>query len=92
MNDADTKSRVLAIIKSIAPELDAGTLRPDQSLRRQIDLDSMDWLNVLLAIHEQLHVDIPDADYGKLGTLNDLVAYLEMKLNVPPALATFSII
>ena len=84
MNDADTKSRVIAIIKSIAPELEAGTLRPDQSLRKQIDLDSMDWLNILLAVHEQLHVDIPEADYGKLGTLNDLVAYLEMKLGARP--------
>ncbi|MBL0124582.1 MAG: acyl carrier protein [Betaproteobacteria bacterium] len=84
MNDADTKSRVLAIIKSIAPELDASTLRPDQSLRRQIDLDSMDWLNVLMAIHEKLHVNIPETDYGKLGTLNDLVAYIEMKLAALP--------
>lgn len=84
MNDADTKSRVLAIIKSIAPELDASTLRPDQSLRRQIDLDSMDWLNVLMAIHEKLHVNIPETDYGKLGTLNDLVAYIEKKLAALP--------
>ena len=84
MNDADTKSRVIAIIQSIAPEVEAATLRPDQALRRQVDLDSMDWLNVLLAIHEQLRVDIPEADYAKLGTLNDIVAYVEMKRGARP--------
>jgi len=80
MNDKDIQSRIIAIIQSIAPELEAGTLRADQSLRRQVDLDSMDWLNVLLAIHDQLHVEIPEADYGKLRTLNELVAYVELKL------------
>lgn len=84
MNDADTKTRVIAIIQSIAPEVEAGTLRPDQALRKQVDLDSMDWLNVLLAIHAQLDVDIPEADYGKLVTLNDMVAYLEKKLGARP--------
>ncbi len=83
MNNATTKSQVITIIQSIAPELDANALRPEQSLRKQIDLDSMDWLNVMLAIHEQLHVDIPESDYGKLATRNDLVAHLESKLPSP---------
>ena len=46
----------------------------------QVDLDSMDWLNVLVAIHEKLKVDIPEADYRKLVTLNDIVAYVGAKL------------
>jgi len=79
MNDTDLKSQVIAIIRTIAPEVEAETLRPDVALRKQVDLDSMDWLNVLLAIHEQLHVDIPEADYGKLVTLNDIVAYLRQR-------------
>jgi len=79
MSDTDIQSRVIAIIRSIAPEIEADTLRPDQPLRKQVDLDSMDWLNVLLAIHEQLQVDIPESDYGKLVTLNDLVAYLRRR-------------
>ena len=84
MNEAELKSRVIAIIQSIAPEVEADELRPEQPLRRQVDLDSMDWLNVLLAIHEQLQVDIPEADYARLVTLDDMVGYLQVKLGGRP--------
>jgi acyl carrier protein len=80
VNESEIKSRVLGIIKSVAPELEEGELRADRPLRDQIDLDSMDWLNVLVALHEKLHVDIPEADYGKLVTLDNLVGYLREKL------------
>lgn len=81
MNDSAIRSQVIAIIRSIAPELDADALRADQSLRRQVDLDSIDWLNVIQAIHEQMRVDIPEADYAKLGSLNDMIAYLTAKMD-----------
>jgi acyl carrier protein len=80
VNETEIKTRVIAIIKSIAPEVDEGELRADRPLRDQIDLDSMDWLNVLVAVNQKLHVDIPEADYGKLVTLDNLVAYLRAKL------------
>jgi acyl carrier protein len=80
VNEPEIKARVLEIIKSIAPELEEGELRADRPLRDQIDLDSMDWLNVLVAVNQKLHVDIPEADYGKLVTLDKLVAYLHGKL------------
>ena len=80
MNETEIKTRVIAIIKSIAPEVEEGELRADRPLRDQIDLDSMDWLNVLVAVNQKMHVDIPEADYGKLVTLDNLVAYLRAKL------------
>ena len=80
MNETEIRARVLGAIKSIAPELEEGELRADRPLRDQIDLDSMDWLNVLVALHEKLRVDIPEADYGKLVTLDDLVGYLREKV------------
>ena len=80
MNETEIKTRVIAIIKSVAPEVEEGELRADRPLRDQIDLDSMDWLNVLVALHEKLQVDIPEADYGKLVTLDNLVGYLREKL------------
>jgi acyl carrier protein len=79
VNDNDIRTQVLAIIKSIAPEIDVAELRPDQPLRDQVDLDSMDWLNVILAAHEKFSVDIPEADYAKLRSLDDWVAYLGAK-------------
>ena len=80
MNETEIRTRVIAIIKSVAPEVEEGELRADRPLRDQIDLDSMDWLNVLVALHEKLQVDIPEADYGKLVTLDNLVGYLREKL------------
>ena len=80
MNESEIRTSVVGVIKSVAPELEEGELRADRPLRDQIDLDSMDWLNVLVALHEKLRVDIPETDYGKLVTLDDLVGYLRGKL------------
>jgi len=74
------KSQVLEIMATIAPELEPGELRADQPLRNQVDLDSMDWLNFLVALHERLKVDIPEADYARLVTLDDLLGYLGAKI------------
>lgn len=80
MNGTDLKSRIVAIIRSVAPEVEEGELVAGKPLREQVDLDSMDWLRVIITVHEKLHVDIPEADYGKLRTLDDWVAYLAPKL------------
>jgi acyl carrier protein len=80
VNDADIRNRVLEIIRSVAPELEPGDIRADRALRDQVDLDSMDWLRVIVTVHEKLHVDIPEADYGKLRTLDDWAAYLRAKV------------
>ena len=80
MKPEELKSQVLAVLTTIAPELEPGELRADKALRSQVDLDSMDWLNFLVALHERFKVDIPEADYGKLVTLDDLLAYLKGKL------------
>ena len=80
MKDADIRARVIAIIRTIAPEVGEGELLADRPLRDQVDLDSMDWLNVIVGVHRDLGVDIPEADYGRLRTLDDWAAYLRPKL------------
>ncbi|MDP2810667.1 MAG: phosphopantetheine-binding protein [Rhodocyclaceae bacterium] len=80
MNEAEIRTVALATLLSIAPEVEADELRGDRPLRSQVDLDSMDWLNFLLGLHEKLKVDIPEADYARLITLDDVVAYLQKKL------------
>ncbi|MEM5365196.1 acyl carrier protein [Paraburkholderia azotifigens] len=77
MNSPDIRVTVLTTLQTIAPEVDITTLRDDRPLRKQVDLDSMDWLNFLTAIHEKFHVEIPEVDYERLSTLADVVAYLE---------------
>ena len=80
MNESEIRAEVLELLKSVAPELEVRELRPDRPLRNQVDLDSMDWLNFLVSVHERLRVDIPETDYKRLVTLDNLVAYLEAKL------------
>jgi acyl carrier protein len=85
VNESELRTRVVGVIKSVAPEVEEGELRADRPLRDQVDLDSMDWLNVLVAMHEKLKVDIPEADYRKLVTLDDIVGYLRDKLARGPS-------
>jgi acyl carrier protein len=71
---------VLDVLLSVAPEVDATRLVASRPLRHQVDLDSMDWLNVLVALHDRLGVQIPEADYARLVTLDDLLDYLGARL------------
>jgi acyl carrier protein len=80
MNEEQIRAAVLATLKTIAPELQAGEIQTDRPLRNQIDLDSMDWLNFLIGLHQRLKVDIPESDYGKLTTFDGILAYLAAKL------------
>ena len=80
LDQEQIRATMLDIIKTLAPETDTGNIVPDLPLRKQIDLDSMDWLNVLEAIRERIGVDVPETDYGKLGTLDNVVAYLASRL------------
>jgi len=72
----ELRAIVFDVLAEIAPEVDAAALRGDQPLRDQVDLDSMDFLNLLVGVHQRTGVEIPEADYPKLATLDQLVAYL----------------
>ena len=66
----------LRALGEIAPEADLASLKPDVSFRDQLDIDSMDFLNFVIALHEALQVDIPEADYPKFDTLDGCVRYV----------------
>jgi acyl carrier protein len=76
----ELRNTVFAILKSIAPEIEPEQLDAAASLRDQIDLDSMDYLNFIVGMHEKLKVEIPESDYRKLVSLDDIVSYLREKL------------
>lgn len=80
MTDEELRKLVLDALASVAPELDAATLLPDKSFRDQLDIDSMDFLNYVIALHEALGVDIPEADQPHLLSIDGAVAYLAGKL------------
>ncbi|MGO9060421.1 MAG: acyl carrier protein [Candidatus Binataceae bacterium] len=76
MTDDEIKALVLRELGNIAPEIDPNQIDPGVDLREQIDLDSINVLDVMIAVHEATGVDIPEADYPKLLTLNDFATYL----------------
>ena len=80
MNPNDIRSGIVAAIQAVAPEVEADDLAADRPLRSLVDLDSMDWLNVIVGLHERFGVDIPEADYAKLTTLDAIAAYLAERL------------
>jgi len=79
MTEADIKTVIFEGLRKIAPESDPASLHPDQKIRETLDIDSFDFLSFLIALHEKLGVDIPEADYGKLTTLEEMVRYLIAK-------------
>ena len=76
MNAIELRPLVFAELKKIAPELEEGDVEPGKLLRDQVDLDSMDWLNFLIAVHQRFGVEIPEADYATLDTLDTICAYV----------------
>ena len=80
MNEEELKQVVLEELSNIAPEIEADTIDPAADLREELDIDSMDFLNLIIALHERLHVDIPEADYGKLASIDAAVGYLNERV------------
>lgn len=80
MDDQAIRTVLFEVLGGIAPEVDPADIDPAALLRDQVDLDSMDWLNFLIGLHERLAVDIPEADYAGLDSVEHLVAYLRAKL------------
>ena len=76
MNQAEAKTLIIDVLSGIAPEADFASLSGKAQLRDELDLDSMDFLNFIAALHKRTQHDIPEADYPKLFTLDDASAYL----------------
>lgn len=79
MTDAEIRALVLELIGNIAPEADTGSAREEDDLREIFDLDSMDFANLVAALHARTNVTIPEAEYNRLFTLGGAIAYLQSK-------------
>ena len=80
MDESTLRKTVFDTLRRIAPEVTPADVEPAVPLRDQVDLDSMDWLNFLIALHDKLGVDIPESDYQKLVTLDDVMGYLGARM------------
>ena len=80
MTREEVRAAMLRVLGEIAPEADLAKLKPDVAFRDQLDLDSMDLLNVVIGLHAALGVEIPESDYSSLVTPDGCVDYLLSKL------------
>ncbi|MBS1812035.1 MAG: acyl carrier protein [Acidobacteria bacterium] len=78
--EVELQATVLRLLGDIAPEADLTSLNPVLSIRDQLDIDSMDFLNFVIALDKELHIAVPETDYTKIATLDGCVAYCLQRL------------
>ncbi len=71
---------IISIINDILPEGDCSTVDPDKKLRDQLELDSMDFLDIVMELRKKYGIEVPESDYPQLATLNSCINYLEPKM------------
>lgn len=76
MTKDELRALALRVLGGIAPEADLAALDPGADLRETLDLDSMDFLNFMVGLHQGTGIDVPESDYARLSTLDACVAYL----------------
>ena len=80
MTRDEIKDAIIEIINNILPEGDCSKVDPEKKLRDQLELDSMDFLDIVMELRKQYKVQVSEADYPQLATLNSCVNYLEPRM------------
>jgi len=76
VNEEQLHAALLGALADVAPDVDAAAIDPDADLAEELEIDSIDRLNLVVALHERIGVEIPERDYGRLSSVNATVAYL----------------
>ena len=77
MTAAEIKQAVLDILSDIAPDEDLHGLKEDVAFREQLELDSMDFLDIVMELRKRYRIQIPEEDYPQLASMSSTVTYLE---------------
>ncbi|GIK74786.1 MAG: hypothetical protein BroJett021_37740 [Chloroflexota bacterium] len=80
MSKDELHQLILNQLRGLAPEADLDDLRPHDDIRETLEIDSFDFLNFLIALNKEVGVEIPEKDYGKVNTLENLTAYLMARM------------
>jgi acyl carrier protein len=80
MTREEIRRAVIEALTRVAPDIDAATIDPDEPFRRAYDVDSMDYLNFIIALHRTLGVSVPEQDYAHVATVNGAVDYLHARM------------
>ena len=80
MTTAEIREEILDILSEIAPDEDLSTIDDNKSFREQLEMDSMDFLDIVMELRKRHRVQIPDTEYGNLASMGSTVTYLEPKM------------
>ena len=80
MNNQQVKDIVLDIIATVAPDADLSDLKHDVRLRDQLDMDSMDFLDIVMELRKRYKIEVPKEDYAQLASVDSCASYLGPKL------------
>jgi acyl carrier protein len=83
-----SNEQILAVVRDelgrLAPEIDFDSADRTHAIQREFDIDSMDFLNFITALHERLGVEVPESDYARVATLDGVLTYLSKRLESKP--------
>lgn len=85
MAPEEIRQAVLDILDDIAPDEDLSSLEDEKAFRDQLELDSMDFLDIVMELRKRYRVQIPEEDYGNLASMSSTVEYLTPKMEDIPA-------
>lgn len=77
MTPAEIREEIVDILSSIAPDEDLGELRDDAAFREQLELDSMDFLDIVMELRKRYRIQVPEEEYPQLASMESTVRYLE---------------
>jgi acyl carrier protein len=80
MTKQEIKSVLMEIVAEIIPDEDLTNLRGDVPIREQVELDSMDFLDIIMELRKRYGIEVPEDDYMQLATIDSSVAYLEPRM------------
>lgn len=80
MTKSDIRNAVIGILEDITPDEDLSTLKDDVAFREQLDLDSMDFLDIVMELRKRYRIQIPEDEYSRLVSMSSTVEYLEPKM------------
>jgi acyl carrier protein len=76
VNDQQARDAIEAALRAVAPEVTLDGIDPSSDMRDELDLDSMDVLNLMVGLHERTGVEVPERDYPAVASLDGCIAYL----------------
>ena len=85
MTPAEIRAEVLDILGNIAPDEDLSELKDDVPFREQLELDSMDFLDIVMELRKRHRIQIPEEEYGQLASMQSTIAYLAPRMKDAPS-------